>query len=371
MNCAAAVWFAVQEEVDRAASRNIPRSGLDSFDNDFLLKHFHFTRPAIQFIVDCVRDSLARVTRRSRALSVEDLVLAALSFYANGSLQRHMANLVGISQSSVSRAVATVSKVLADKVPMFVTFPSTTEDKDVMAQEFFKLCGITNILGIVGFMHMRIKAPLEDEYAFLNSKNYHSINCQMICDSHGNLLHLENHWPGGTPGSLIWEKSTIRQQFLTGEHGEYWLIGDSCYPLSKNLLTSVHYPVSPAEKWYNEAHSQAVDVIRQTFSALKARFRCLDNLGGNQKYTPARASDIISACCVLHNIAQKFSVGLPEITFLQENVFDNTEETFRQHDEEMVIMREKVIKALFSNSKHGIKKIRQYPQKVKKKKKKL
>ncbi|XP_066553252.1 putative nuclease HARBI1 [Amia ocellicauda] len=351
MSYAAAVWFAVQDEVDRVDrvdSRSSARAGLDRLDSEVLLQHFHFSRPAIRFIVDCVRDGLARGPRRS-ALSAEELVLAALSFYANGSLQRDMAAVAGISQSSISRAVATVSSVLSDRAEQFITFPSSEDDRSRVAQELQRLCGLPNAAGLVGSSRVRIKAPLEDGFVFLNSQKYHSVHCQMVCDAHGNLLNVENHWPGSLADADIWEMSSICQQFRGGRHGDSWLIGGRSYTLQKHLLTPLSYPVGEAEERYNASHAAAQAVIQRTFGALKTRFQCLNHLGGNQKYTPARATQIINACCVLHNIAQKFSVGLPGEP-LSEQAPRDVPQGVVMPDPEMLITRQKLINTHFNTA---------------------
>lgn len=46
-------------------------------------------------------------------------------------------------------------------------------------------------------MHVRIKAASPDPFPFLNYKQYHSINVQLISDAKYNLLNVVARWPGG------------------------------------------------------------------------------------------------------------------------------------------------------------------------------
>lgn len=69
----------------------------------------------------CVK-ALCRRTQRSRAISPEVQVLAALGFYTSGSFQTSMGDTIGISQASMSRCVSNVTKALVEKAPQFITF---------------------------------------------------------------------------------------------------------------------------------------------------------------------------------------------------------------------------------------------------------
>lgn len=65
---------------------------------------------------------LCRRTQRSRAISPEVQVLAALGFYTSGSFQTSMGDTIGISQASMSRCVSNVTRALVEKAPQFITF---------------------------------------------------------------------------------------------------------------------------------------------------------------------------------------------------------------------------------------------------------
>ncbi|MBN3309305.1 HARB1 nuclease, partial [Amia calva] len=257
-----------------------------------------------------------------------------------------MAAVAGISQSSISRAVATVSSVLSDRAEQFITFPSSEDDRSRVAQELQRLCGLPNAAGLVGSSRVRIKAPLEDGFVFLNSQKYHSVHCQMVCDAHGNLLNVENHWPGSLADADIWEMSSICQQFRGGRHGDSWLIGPpfaTKTALTRGGMDSTRPLTVCCGIWHQDVSSRSFK------SSLKTRFQCLNHLGGNQKYTPARATQIINACCVLHNIAQKFSVGLPGEP-LSEQAPRDVPQGVVMPDPEMLITRQKLINTHFNTA---------------------
>ena len=89
------------------------------------------------------------------------------------------------------------------------------------------------------------------------------------------------------------------------------LAGDSGYPLKPWLLTPFQVPQSAQEQLYNVRHSQARAVVERAIGLLKGRWRCLDATGGKLCYTPAKVCNIVRACAVLHNMAQKQNVPAP------------------------------------------------------------
>lgn len=85
-------------------------------------------------------------------------------------------------------------------------------------------------------------------------------------------------------------------------------------------MTPVRAPSNDKDIRYNEAHAKLYSVMQATLGHMKRRFRCLINLGFAQKGSLDKKSNIIKACCVLHNIAKKFSVPLPPSTEKTEHV---------------------------------------------------
>lgn len=99
-----------------------------------------------------------------------------------------------------------------------------------------------------------------------------------------------------------------------------FLKGGNGYHLSKHVLTPVRDPSNDKDIRYNEAHAKLYSVMQTTLSHMKRRFRCLMDLGFAQKGSLDKKSNIIKACCVLHNLAKKFSVPLPPSTEKSEHV---------------------------------------------------
>ena len=77
--------------------------------------------------------------------------------------------------------------------------------------------------------HIPIVAPVEDEYAYVNRKDFHSIYVQAVCNFNMIFTDIVAKWPESHHDSFIISSSTICSRFETGEYGTGWLLGDSGY----------------------------------------------------------------------------------------------------------------------------------------------
>ncbi|XP_056153509.1 putative nuclease HARBI1 [Lampris incognitus] len=313
---APAVWFVVQDELIRngAADEYPPKNVFDHFDDETLFETFHLTRPCIDFITDIISLSLKGPKPKSHpAFSVEGMVMTALNYYAHGVCSVSIQKL-GISLSDSPGVIRVVSKVLAGMADQFITFPRAAGDKANMGTMMERFCGMPKVLGVLAGAHFKIRAcPYEKDSfrSFINTLGYTSVTSQIVCDAYGNLLSVEKCCVGSTPEQEMWESSSMKQEMEDATHGQYWLIAGRGYHLSKHVLTAVSQPLNDKDFSFNEAHSKIQAVMRKTLCSLKRRFRCLMQLGFAKENSLDRKTDIIHACCVLYNIAKKFSVPAP------------------------------------------------------------
>nr|XP_061802745.1 putative nuclease HARBI1 [Nerophis lumbriciformis] len=322
--------------------KTLDRFDVGSVSDDFLLTQFGFPREFILYLVELLRESLCRRTQRSRAISPEVQVLAALGFYTSGSYQTSMGDTIGISQASMSRCVSNVTKALVEKAPQFITLNRNTVIREQTFQEFQRVAGLTGVLGVLDRVQVAIKAPNSEDSSYVNKKGFHSIGCQLVCDARGLLLSAETHWPGGLKAVDVLERSALYKELQETEEG--YLLGDSSYPLKKWLMTPVECPESHAEFGYNLAHTATHEIVEdRTFRAIQTRFRCLDGTKGYLQYSPERSSSIVLACCVLHNAS--LQSGLDAWTLERTDPLEQPE-TLEQRPEDRDSQAEEVRKQL-------------------------
>ncbi|XP_062845912.1 putative nuclease HARBI1 [Trichomycterus rosablanca] len=305
-------------------NKTLDRFDIETVSDEFLLTTFGFPREFIYYLVELLNDSLLRRTQRSRAISPYVQILAALGFYTSGSFQSKMGDAIGISQASMSRCVSNVTKALIEKATEFIGFNRDEATTQQSKEEFYRVAGIPNVIGVVDCAHIAIKAPNAEDTSYVNRKGFHSINCQLVCDARGLLLSAETHWPGSLTDRAVFNQSKVFKLFKEQVNHDGWLLGDNRYPLQKWLMTPVGNPETTAEYRYNLALIATHEIVDRTFRALQTKFRCLDGAKGYLQYSPEKCARIIQACCVLHNIS--LQSGLDAWTVERTEPTDQTDE---------------------------------------------
>ncbi|XP_068610589.1 putative nuclease HARBI1 [Brachionichthys hirsutus] len=319
------VWLAVQEELlGYGGEEDAARSCFDDFDEEALFQMFHLTRPCLSFIADYVRVRMStKITPTKPALSGDVMIMVALNYYAHGISSVAILRKAGLSMSDCTAVICSVSGVIAEMCEQFVSFPRSREARAAVASKAETLCGIPNVLGVLHAAHFKIRAsPYEKSRfrTFVNSLGFTSALSQIICDSDGNILSVEKCCAGSTFEQEVWESSLIGKEVEQEAHGPHWVVGGSGYNLSKHLLTPVSGPANEKESRFNQAHAKIHNVMRTTLGSMKRRFRCLMQLGFAQEGLLDRQYNIIKTCCVLHNVAKKFSVPSPSVDFKIEHL---------------------------------------------------
>lgn len=107
----------------------------------------------------------------------------------------------------------------------YIFFPYTVQQQLPVKRGFYSIAGLHNVIGTIDCTHVRIKAPSPDPFPYLNRKQYHSINVQVICDSVNHLLNVVSRFPGGAHDSYFMQNSSVGMRLEQGAAGDAWLIG--------------------------------------------------------------------------------------------------------------------------------------------------
>ncbi|XP_069584666.1 putative nuclease HARBI1 [Ranitomeya imitator] len=278
------------------------RTGMEGMTDEEVMERFRLTKRTIIDLYELIRVDIDPLTQRSHAIPGIVKLLNCLHFFSSGSFQTKASSIGGVSQSTFSRFLVPVIQALKKHVHTFICFPSDKTGWQQLKNDFYSVAGIPHVMGVLDCIHIALSAPHEQEEIYRNKKGYHSVNVQMIVDSNCKILSLFSAFPGSSQNSSILRQSSVFEGFESGRLTGGWLIGGSGYACRPWLMTPVPDPKTPAELSYNEAHADTRAIIDETFRMLKSHFKCLDKSGGGLQYDPTKVSDIIVACCILHNI---------------------------------------------------------------------
>ncbi|XP_067124266.1 putative nuclease HARBI1, partial [Centruroides vittatus] len=179
----------------------------------------------------------------------------------------------------------------------FIKWPSNNLDDNVHKFEQLWKIPLPGVIGCIDGTHIFIKTPKKDSQSYFNRKGRHSILLQIICDAEMQIIDAFVGWSGSSNDSRVWKQSpiyTLLMQEPTKYLGNnYYLLGDSAYPLDTFLLTS----------------SVRV-VVEQTIGLLKGHFHRLKYLDVENI---AAMSKVVMTACILHNLCiKKREKDIPE-----------------------------------------------------------
>ena len=97
--------------------------------------------------------------------------------------------------------------------------PRTSSEREILKHGFYNIARFPGVLGCVDGTHIPIVAPVEDEYAYVNRKNFHSISVQAACDFNMIFTDIVAKWPRSHHDSFMMSFFTICGRFESGEYG--------------------------------------------------------------------------------------------------------------------------------------------------------
>lgn len=225
-----------------------------------------------------------------------------------------------VSVKPVYREPSSQLRVIATKMMVnFVRFPQSIEEFQELERQFQSLGDFPGLFGIIDDTHIALAAMKRlIEFGYVNRKNIHSINTQLIIDCRMYILNINARYPGSFHDSLIWKSSfaymSLRNIYNLSaqmdDSFEYFLIGDNGFPLQPWLLKPYDRPcTSYAQVLFNGLLKQMRSLVERVIGLLKACFRCLLGDETKLRYDHLSSGHIIYSCAVLHNFL--ISSGCP------------------------------------------------------------
>ncbi|XP_045133082.1 putative nuclease HARBI1 [Portunus trituberculatus] len=124
-------------------------------------------------------------------------------FYASGSFQSVLADTYGLTQGCVSRVINRVKDVLYTASHRETRIPRGLEEAKVTKRKLYGIANFPNVIGIIDGTHIPIAAPPVDEELYINRKNFHSLNIQVVCNADYIFQDYCCRFPGSTYDSFV------------------------------------------------------------------------------------------------------------------------------------------------------------------------
>ena len=221
--------------------------------------------------------------------------MIALRFYATGTFQLVIGDLLGVSKATVHNCIRRVSNAIVSHLANYVAFDDvrgTTRTK----QQFHSMAGFPNVIDCIDCTHVKVIALSRNEYEYVNRKGYHSVNVQLICDADLKILNFVVKWPGSVHDARIVRESSVFPAFeAVPPLRDGCLLGDGGYMLRPWLLTPHLNADNRAQQSYNFAQSSTRTTIERCNGVLKRRWH---SLHGELRYVFWMIMQCICICFV-------------------------------------------------------------------------
>ncbi|KAK5972610.1 DDE Tnp4 domain-containing protein [Trichostrongylus colubriformis] len=233
-------------------------------------------------------------------------VCIGIRYLCTNAFQVVVGDTAGCSQKTVSNIVLRVVDALAhpDIVQKLIIFkPEDEQWCRARSHEFARTRKMPNVIGAVDGTLIRIKSPPVDAFQYMSRKGTSCLNVCLIADAVGRILYINSGSPGWVHDATIWRNSSPAAVFNSGVAVPgYRILGDSGYANGSGIIT----PFRPSavqgdarKTRYNRGHCRMRSIVEMTTGCLKSRFPILSS---ELRVGPRKASKIVIACAVLHNI---------------------------------------------------------------------
>ncbi|XP_034036739.1 protein ANTAGONIST OF LIKE HETEROCHROMATIN PROTEIN 1-like [Thalassophryne amazonica] len=287
-----------------------------SFTNTEWLNNFRMSEETLSFLCNKLNPVMERRdTSFHRCVPLKKRVAIALWKLATGSEYRTIAQLFGVSITTVCRCVQEFCAVVETLlVPEQIRFPDEENFRE-MAACFENRWGLPHCVGAIGGSHIPITAPQDCHCDYVNHEGWHSIILQGVVDGKGLWWNIFTGQPGSLDAanvlrmSTLWELANRGNYFpahtrnIGGVTAGYYILGDPAYPLQNWLLKLFHdtgrLPVGQHQ--LNKKFIGARGVVENAFGRLRGRWRCL--VKTNDCDLQLQKS-MVMTCCALHNLCE-------------------------------------------------------------------
>ncbi|XP_017486348.1 PREDICTED: putative nuclease HARBI1 isoform X1 [Rhagoletis zephyria] len=279
------------------------------------ISYFRLNKEAFVFLLNEMDEHFQKRVRGTAVPPILKLC-ATLRFLADGSYQKCSGNdfNVGLAQPTISVVIKEFLNIIEQHIcGKWITTQMTEEEQNASKIAFYSKSGFPGVVGCIDGTHVRIISPKKEmQHLYLNRKGYYSLNVMILCDYKMAIRYVDARHAGANHDSFVFNVSDLKEHLQRNIQSNSWILGDAGYPLQTFLMTPFRMAEagSPQAR-YNTIHSKARNIVERTIGILKTRFRCLLPVRGLH-YSPAKSTQIVNACCALHNICQHFRVELSE-----------------------------------------------------------
>ncbi|XP_042400100.1 putative nuclease HARBI1 [Zingiber officinale] len=198
-----------------------------------------------------------------------------------------------------------------------------------------KVAEALDCVGTLNGTHIRVKVSDVDTPSYRGRKDWPIVNVLVAWSFDLKFTYILSGWEGIASDSRIVKNALYRCDKLLILHGKYYLV-DSGFMLKRGLIIPYrgsHYHLKEysrcgatnAKELFNLRHASLRNVIKRALGVLKKRFPIIAS-GTKPHYEISICTDIILACCILHNFLMRVDLDerlISEVDYALNTNYDN------------------------------------------------
>lgn len=172
---------------------------------------FRLDAEVVSEILSVIGPYLQHNSIRNCALSSQQQLLLALHWFGHGSQYHLNANAHGVRKSTVYRCIHRVAELINQHLfHIHVRWPA---DVTNVVNKFEEIAGFPHVIGLIDGSLIFIDAPSNDEPAYVDRKNRHSINLTVVAGPNYEFFYASCKCPGSVHDARALRVSSLWQQW--------------------------------------------------------------------------------------------------------------------------------------------------------------
>ncbi|RWR77282.1 putative nuclease HARBI1 [Cinnamomum micranthum f. kanehirae] len=315
---AVAGWY-IDTYLDKRPCRDSALSGA-AYVNELLIGHLErfrqvcrMERPIFMKLCNVIRSK--NLLCDTRDITLEEQLIMFLFTIGHNAVNRQVQERFQHSGETISRHFNGVLQAILSLSTQYIRDPSINVPieiaNDTRFYPFFKDC-----IGAIDGTHIPVFVESHKQAPYRNRHGLLSQNVMAACTFDLKFIHIQAGWEGSASDAIVL-RAAEKDGFKV-PRGKYYLV-DAGYGNTPNYIApyrGVRYhlrefargSIGPqdAKELFNLRHSSLRNAIERVFGVIKNRFPILKNTSSHSFDT---VTDVIIACCTLHNFIHSHSNG--------------------------------------------------------------
>lgn len=201
-------------------------------------QHFRLSRSTAQKLVKLLGNCPEIPVPRERGrptIDLEKQLLITLWYLGNPGCIRSVSDRFDVTCSTVLRVPTRICEAVVNNItPHFIQWPTRERLQEVM-EGFDQHNGLPRCIGAIDGTHIPIKVPRQHHEHYINRKDFHSIQLQVVCDNEIKLTDVYCGCRGAVHDARILRNSPLFHDTEARTDdifpGQTCIIGVAAYPL--------------------------------------------------------------------------------------------------------------------------------------------